>query len=78
MEKPLILVEGEFKEAMADLINSYTDKLTANQILYSLEDFVKQMNTISEQQYAMVKSEWENRVEANMEEVEDGNENNRT
>ena len=59
MEKSIILVEYEFRKAMADLINAYTDKLTPSQILYSLKDFTAQVQNAVDQQYNMAKEEWE-------------------
>lgn len=59
MEKPTILYELEMREEFAELVNKYSSKVPAMHMIPFLNDLITQLKSISSQQIAQAKAEWE-------------------
>lgn len=52
MEKPLILIQKEFRDEITETINKYIDKIPATNIVDYLNNISREMNRLAEAQYA--------------------------
>lgn len=63
MNKPLLIVEQEFQERMLQLVNEYIPNVPARYLRFDIEDVLKQLATLEEQQIKQVREEYKKTIE---------------
>ncbi len=63
MEKPLVLVETEFQQELTALVNKYIPQVPARYLRFDVEDLLRQLDALEQQQYKEIKANYEKEVE---------------
>lgn len=63
MEKPLVLVETEFQQELTTLVNKYIPQVPARYLRFDVEDLLRQLDALEQQQYKEIKANYEKEVE---------------
>lgn len=63
MEKPLVLVETEFQQELTALVNKYISQVPARYLRFDVEDLLRQLDALEQQQYKEIKANYEKEVE---------------
>ena len=63
MEKPLVLVETEFQQELTALVNKYIPQVPARYLRFDVEDLLRQLEALEQQQYKEIKANYEKEVE---------------
>lgn len=66
MEKPLILIEQEMKEELAEVVNKYASQLPMTTILYTLKEMTVACDGIARNQLEQAKKQYESEVKENV------------
>ena len=63
MEKPLLIVETEFQQELTALVNKYIPQVPARYLRFDVEDLLRQLDALEQQQYKEIKANYEKEVE---------------
>ncbi len=63
MEKPLVLVETEFQQELTALVNKYIPQVPARYLRFDVEDLLRQLGNLEQQQFKEIKANYEKEVE---------------
>ena len=63
MEKPLLIVETEFQQELTALVNKYIPQVPARYLRFDVEDLIRQLADLEQQQYKEIKANYEKEVE---------------
>ena len=63
MEKPLLIVETEFQQELTALVNKYIPQVPARYLRFDVEDLLRQLDALEQQQFKEIKANYEKEVE---------------
>lgn len=63
MEKPLLIVETEFQQELTALVNKYIPQVPARYLRFDVEDLLRQLADLEQQQFKEIKANYEKEVE---------------
>lgn len=73
MDKPIIILEQEMRQDIADAANRYINQLPATMIAGFLSKLTEQFEKLAEQQYIQAKARYEEESEVNADGREETN-----